>query len=295
MDKTNPWDVYDVSEFLKYCCPECDTKCDQLPLFKEHAISTHERSMSLFGSEKPEDTSNHEDSESESEEHEFPMAEVLIKEEPEDPDNNFDPNDNEYDNEVNDYEANDNHEAHNTSEDSMPEALDNDNNDISIVKIESETRPESENIGLDPLEEKNESGEAPPQMVLFTSLTSNEYGWWCCQECIDECFLFDFELLKHYREVHGKIALLGGLAIKTEENILQRNELLAQSKWKCLYCPEGCTHDSKLQLLEHWEKMHRSDFTFEVCQWCLEMFVGKNYWVSSLIYRKVQNKRRPEL
>lgn len=44
----NPWAVEDASVFLRYCCPECDTKCIQVEDFAKHAISNHTRSSTLF-------------------------------------------------------------------------------------------------------------------------------------------------------------------------------------------------------------------------------------------------------
>ena len=34
----NPWNVSDLSVFLRYCCPECDFKCKETHLFCDHSI-----------------------------------------------------------------------------------------------------------------------------------------------------------------------------------------------------------------------------------------------------------------
>ena len=44
----NPWDVSNASEFLKYCCPECDFKSGELDDFSQHAIENHVLSNTLF-------------------------------------------------------------------------------------------------------------------------------------------------------------------------------------------------------------------------------------------------------
>ena len=44
----NPWNVHEVSMFLKYCCPECDYQITQLDIFEDHATSSHELSKILF-------------------------------------------------------------------------------------------------------------------------------------------------------------------------------------------------------------------------------------------------------
>jgi hypothetical protein len=48
MNFFNPWNVSDLSVFLKYCCPECDFKCEEVHLFCEHAIDHHENSSALL-------------------------------------------------------------------------------------------------------------------------------------------------------------------------------------------------------------------------------------------------------
>ena len=44
----NPWDVLNASDFLKYCCPECDFKSGELLAFSQHAIINHVLSSTLF-------------------------------------------------------------------------------------------------------------------------------------------------------------------------------------------------------------------------------------------------------
>merc|ERR1712238_393757 len=46
--QNNPWDVCNASEFLKYCCPECDFKSGELDGFSQHAIGNHVLSNILF-------------------------------------------------------------------------------------------------------------------------------------------------------------------------------------------------------------------------------------------------------
>ena len=47
LPKTNLWHVSDVSEFQKYCCPECQFKCEQFNDLRNHAIETHELSKTF--------------------------------------------------------------------------------------------------------------------------------------------------------------------------------------------------------------------------------------------------------
>ena len=46
----NPWSVENVSDFLKYCCPEpeCDYSNQTLKVFTEHALENHTKAKVFF-------------------------------------------------------------------------------------------------------------------------------------------------------------------------------------------------------------------------------------------------------
>ena len=46
--ENNPWNVRDVSEFLKYCCPECHEQSYNLESFANHAIENHPKGKTFF-------------------------------------------------------------------------------------------------------------------------------------------------------------------------------------------------------------------------------------------------------
>ena len=52
-DDSNPWMVDNVAAFLKYCCPECDFKENNLQLFSDHAVQNHENAYALFDDVSP--------------------------------------------------------------------------------------------------------------------------------------------------------------------------------------------------------------------------------------------------
>ena len=52
-DDSNPWMVDNAATFLKYCCPECDFKENNLQLFSDHAIQNHENAYALFDDVSP--------------------------------------------------------------------------------------------------------------------------------------------------------------------------------------------------------------------------------------------------
>ena len=39
---TNPWFVQTFDDFLFYCCPECDYKCQFHDAFHQHALNSHQ-------------------------------------------------------------------------------------------------------------------------------------------------------------------------------------------------------------------------------------------------------------
>ena len=49
--ETSPWSVQDLSEFLNYCCPECDFKDKNVQIFSDHAVGNHKDSNIFFGIE----------------------------------------------------------------------------------------------------------------------------------------------------------------------------------------------------------------------------------------------------
>ena len=55
----NPWNVSNASEFLKYCCPECEYSNQNLHDFSDHALENHVLSNTLFNDR----TNNHDKSE----------------------------------------------------------------------------------------------------------------------------------------------------------------------------------------------------------------------------------------
>ena len=46
-DEINPWDVFNLEEFLYFCCPECDEKNQSKDMFIKHALNHHPKSKEL--------------------------------------------------------------------------------------------------------------------------------------------------------------------------------------------------------------------------------------------------------
>ena len=53
--KHNPWEVENVSVFLKYHCPECEFNDCSLGIFTDHALTNHENATILFPSQEYEE------------------------------------------------------------------------------------------------------------------------------------------------------------------------------------------------------------------------------------------------
>ena len=41
MNHENPWEVSNLENFLFYCCPQCDYKCQDVSNFESHAEENH--------------------------------------------------------------------------------------------------------------------------------------------------------------------------------------------------------------------------------------------------------------
>ena len=103
----------------------------------------------------------------------------------------------------------------------------------------------------------------------------NENGWWSCNSCSSGNFLFFFELFAHWRECHDFNPNLLKYHYEkiTLDNQIDRDVILAQDGWACQACEGGEKFDHKFQLVSHWHKHHSNpDVTYEVCQWCSELF-----------------------
>jgi hypothetical protein len=115
------------------------------------------------------------------------------------------------------------------------------------------------------------------QKEEINSAIPKENGWWHCNSCSSQNFLFFFELTAHWRENHGfnidaskhhydKITL---------EHQVERDSNMAKYGWTCELCQNGEKFDHKFQLVSHWHKKHSNpDITYEVCQWCSELFTS---------------------
>ena len=72
----NPWNVRDVSEFLKYCCPECHEQSNNLESFANHAIENHPKGKTFFCDNYAKEFSSLENHESMVENLENTMSEI---------------------------------------------------------------------------------------------------------------------------------------------------------------------------------------------------------------------------
>ena len=59
------------------------------------------------------------------------------------------------------------------------------------------------------------------------------------------------------------------------KEIVERDIILANDGWTCHLCPsENLKFDHKFQLVTHWHENHtdKEMYTYEMCQWCMEVF-----------------------
>lgn len=58
----------------------------------------------------------------------------------------------------------------------------------------------------------------------------------------------------------------------SSHEILQRDLIFQKSGWICKKCPSEEKFEQKFQFVSHWHKNHSRGITYEVCQWCCELF-----------------------
>ena len=110
-----------------------------------------------------------------------------------------------------------------------------------------------------------------------------EMGWYTCSSCSNEkTFLYFFELMAHYCEIHGFQSLVFNSKARsyydelmTPTDFIEKEKNLAKYGWTCQMCCNGETFEHKFQLVSHWLKNHSiNDVIYEVCQWCSEVFLS---------------------
>ena len=93
-------------------------------------------------------------------------------------------------------------------------------------------------------------------------------------------FLYFFELVAHWREIHdfNSHLLWYHYDALTLEEHKQRDANLVKNSWSCQVCESGEKYYFKFQLASHWIENHSNpEVTYEVCQWCSEIFVNTVY------------------
>ena len=68
-----------------------------------------------------------------------------------------------------------------------------------------------------------------------------------------------------------KVSTSSFSALSSQE-ILQRDLIFQKSGWICKKCPSEEKFEQKFQFVSHWHKNHSRGITYEVCQWCCELF-----------------------
>ena len=101
-----------------------------------------------------------------------------------------------------------------------------------------------------------------------------------CSCSSQNIFLYFFELVAHWREVHdfNSHLLWYHYDALTLEEHKERDSNLVKNSWSCQVCESGEKYDFKFQLASHWIENHSNpEVTYEVCQWCSEIFVNTVY------------------
>ena len=110
-----------------------------------------------------------------------------------------------------------------------------------------------------------------------------ENGWYSCSNCPNESsFLYFFEIMSHYREIHGIQTLLPNSRERTKYDkpmtpmdFNAREKKLSDSGWTCQICNNGKEFKHKFELVTHWLHSHSIQYViYEACQWCSELFIS---------------------
>ena len=106
----------------------------------------------------------------------------------------------------------------------------------------------------------------------ISSMKISKEGWWHCNICPDEKFYFTFELIEHCNSFHRCQLPTNAIETLSLEELLKRDNLFQKSGWICNRCPSEEKFEHKFQFVSHWHKHHSRGLTYEVCQWCCELF-----------------------
>ena len=238
----NPWEVKDVSKFLNYCCSQCNFKFFEIDDFHRHLSDNHGLSMN-----NPNDIST--------------IRKYSC------PECNF--------NCIKlasfSQHATFNHVLSNTffqrqdfCETTENEAVEIEKTCDTIDKIATKSSFSKWSANL------NKSKHLINQNI--SSMKISKEGWWHCDICPDEKFYFTFELIEHCNSFHRCQLSSNAIEALSSEELLKRDNLFQKSGWICNRCPSEEKFKHKFQFVSHWHKHHSRGLTYEVCQWCCELF-----------------------
>lgn len=120
-------------------------------------------------------------------------------------------------------------------------------------------------------------------MNIEMDMKTKENGWYSCSYCPNESsFLYFFEIMAHYREIHGLQTLLPNSRERTKYDkpmtpmdFNTRENKLSESGWTCQICNNRKEFKHKFELVTHWLHSHSIQYViYEACQWCSELFIS---------------------
>ena len=238
----NPWEVKDVSKFLNYCCSQCDFKFFEIDDFHRHLSESH--GLSINNPNKistirkyscPECNFNCIKLASFSQHATF--NHVLSK--------TF-------------------FQRQDFCETTENKAVEKEKTCDTIDKIATKSSFSKWSANL------NKSKHLINQNI--SSMKISKEGWWHCYICPDEKFYFTFELIEHCNSFHRCQLSSNAIEALSSEELLKRDTLFQKSGWICNRCPSEEKFEHKFQFVSHWHKHHSRGLTYEVCQWCCELF-----------------------
>ena len=117
----------------------------------------------------------------------------------------------------------------------------------------------------------------------------DDQGFWICIKCPDtRKFNFIFELWNHWTSEHGtenpfdpnpnrfQDRIDWSNLVPSGKEIFERDQMFHQNGgWscgQCTYSTDRNKFEHKFQMVTHWLENHSNNLTYEVCQYCCELF-----------------------
>ena len=156
-----------------------------------------------------------------------------------------------------------------------------------VVKIEKLATPELLNIVSRDFSTEYKS----EKIALSKDECIDGEGWWICDLCKDRKFNFQFELINHFKADHSQVSAVENKLILTAKDIFDKEIYFHKNGWSCSHCDSPEKFEHKFQMVTHWQENHSQGVTYDVCQWCNELFIQSDFFIhSQKVHKSLQTR-----